>query len=1333
MFRRILSLSVIFTFFLTSLGPVCPTAFSLEGGAVLPAPGTMVNLSPAYAPVIIKGLTVHKDNPFLFDFIVDVGQEKMSGEPLKKEGEKLIKYFLASLAIPDKDLWVNLSPYEKNRMIPEVLGLTDMGRDLLEQDYILKQITASLIYPEKQLGRAFWDKVYAKAQREFGTTEVPVNTFNKVWIMADKADVLEHGQTAFVTGCHLKVMLEEDYLALQKHQLPTRGHVPLTEGKGYVSPSTLPSDEGLNLKAPHGNNRPTSTIASNIVREIILPELEKEVNTGRNFANLRQIFNSIILSSWYKKNLKEALLNQVYSDQSKVKGINLKDPSVKEQIYEQYLKAYKKGVFNYIKEDVNSTGEMVPRKYFSGGFRAGVASVLNIQELDQHITVFGELFENESLVNMNAAMIGKNVVATAVNFVRGKRFSGVKVARASGYRGKTINGSPRQIVAATDDARPGVKKRARYEIMMNKPGLEVPHRLFNELIIKIGEDRILWEKRVHPKTSSDRELAELYRQYWESHIEKLIWPIFVQSYAVYEKSRQLPKLKYTGPKAPFYKEKVEIVPQKTNAAMLSFNEGFDLVIKTAWGIDQEPGEIEITRKLMQKQLLNAVNVDRAGVDKFIDNLSILCKPGVENTTLQDYLVSNSLMDDSNAITANIFDDEMVGAFKEALFSENIMEETVTTLAIQKAFMDAVHVPRFLQEYYNGYENVMLEVFIRNSAQAPFFDVFKVYEDSLTQKVTELKPEVETAAATAKTTGEQEAKPEHWEKKYKELFKRTKETWHLRVDKFAADSPTLRAFIEEKLSLREAARDLEFDNGDVKRALAILTVLKFSFDYYNNEKYLLNYKIENLLVLFSSQALPREVVVKRISEAGVPAFAAEIKADDPLANVNNLLGRFDVESQKLLDVPPKADSNAASRNTLKALVLNMPNAFVTGTLDDIHRKVSVQIQPFDRHSFKIKIESSGHSDEYTFYFDERAVGFIFNELLVIQRDTETAFYVIRNNTLHSEGISINQTSKDRLLGALKANDENFREDIVESDMFGGVITQGVLKEKNGRLVLENPEGDYPLNINGIYSYLRLHKDHAMFASTEVPGTIGPLTTREAYKSGLEVARMVYKASEKPKILEKEGKVILNLPPFKSTHLPADIRLFLRQYIVPKFPDISVRYNEVPGEVVFIAAKKRRPLQGLVVVQDLKKLIKDLFPEAGSDENLKIVPSRPVGWNFKVMTASAAAIIGLGINWPHQKKTASPPKPDASMLKVQPTRTYHSLNSLGNVNGGIDLSTSNGMQWKIAKDGKGVELDVNPAMIARVRREGISSLSPVIFRITPITSIWSLVGLQAPAAG
>ena len=79
MFKRPICVTIIITFVFSLIGP-----YKLAHADVLtlPAPGTMVNLSPAYAPVMIKGLTVHKDNPFLFDFIVDVGQDKMSGEPL---------------------------------------------------------------------------------------------------------------------------------------------------------------------------------------------------------------------------------------------------------------------------------------------------------------------------------------------------------------------------------------------------------------------------------------------------------------------------------------------------------------------------------------------------------------------------------------------------------------------------------------------------------------------------------------------------------------------------------------------------------------------------------------------------------------------------------------------------------------------------------------------------------------------------------------------------------------------------------------------------------------------------------------------------------------------------------------------------------------------------------------------------------------------------------------------------------------------------------------------------------------------------------------------------
>jgi len=64
------------------------------------------------------------------------------------------------------------------------------------------------------------------------------------------------------------------------------------------------------------------------------------------------------------------------------------------------------------------------------------------------------------------------------------------------------------------------------------------------------------------------------------------------------------------------------------------------------------------------------------------------------------------------------------------------------------------------------------------------------------------------------------------------------------------------------------------------------------------------------------------------------------------------------------------------------------------------------------------------------------------------------------------------------------------------------------------------------------------------------------------------------------------------------------------------------------------------------------------------------------------------------------------------------------------GGIDLNTTSGMQWKVSKDGQGVEMNVDSAMVARIQHEGIDFLSPVIFKVTPVTNVWSLAGLKEP---
>ena len=60
-------------------------------------------------------------------------------------------------------------------------------------------------------------------------------------------------------------------------------------------------------------------------------------------------------------------MDAVYTNKNKVAGVNVNDPAVKEKIYQRYLKAYKEGAFNYIKEDPTPDGQVVSRKYFSGG------------------------------------------------------------------------------------------------------------------------------------------------------------------------------------------------------------------------------------------------------------------------------------------------------------------------------------------------------------------------------------------------------------------------------------------------------------------------------------------------------------------------------------------------------------------------------------------------------------------------------------------------------------------------------------------------------------------------------------------------------------------------------------------------------------------------------------------------------------------------------------------------------------------------------------------------------------------------------------------------------
>lgn len=328
----------------------------------LPEPTQMLSLTKAYSLPVLAGLKLDVNNPLNIEFLVDLGDSKDIQE---KEASSLIRYFLAALTVPEADLWVNLSPYEEDRIAPEALGETDMGKDLLAQDYVLKQMLSSLTYPDGDVGKDFWKKTYEKVAEVANTTNVPINTFNKVWIVPDKVEILEHKNIALLTEASLDAMMEEDYLAMD------------TNAKEILDDSDNLEQETIEK---------VSEVSSAVMREVVLPKIKEEVNNGKHFAQLRQVYNSLVLAMWFKQKFKDSFYKH-YFDQAKTEGIDLEDKQVKQKIYNLYVEAFQKGVYNCIEKVYDPQSKRnIKRRYFSGGMelvKAGSAVEAGTEKVDE--------------------------------------------------------------------------------------------------------------------------------------------------------------------------------------------------------------------------------------------------------------------------------------------------------------------------------------------------------------------------------------------------------------------------------------------------------------------------------------------------------------------------------------------------------------------------------------------------------------------------------------------------------------------------------------------------------------------------------------------------------------------------------------------------------------------------------------------------------------------------------------------------------------------------------------------------------------------------------------
>ena len=298
-----------------------------------PLPSQMLSVSDSVSYPVVKGLRLDPDDPLKLEFIIDTADKD---EVSRDEASRLVQYFLAAVTVPQADLWVNLSPYEKDRIITEELGSTELGSGLLSQDYVLKQLSSSLTDPATELGKAYWSIENRKSKLEKGSDLIsnfdsPVSTerdaLSKVWIVPETSEVYENNNQVFITRATLDIKAESSQM------------------------------------------------------EVLLPAIKKEVNEGENFAPLRQAHHSIILGLWFKQRLKESIYGELI-DRNKVSGIDTADRKIKEQVFNSYIASFKQGVYNTTAK-TSENGHLIKKAYFSGGYNAADASVAVKEDMDK--------------------------------------------------------------------------------------------------------------------------------------------------------------------------------------------------------------------------------------------------------------------------------------------------------------------------------------------------------------------------------------------------------------------------------------------------------------------------------------------------------------------------------------------------------------------------------------------------------------------------------------------------------------------------------------------------------------------------------------------------------------------------------------------------------------------------------------------------------------------------------------------------------------------------------------------------------------------------------------
>src|SRR3989339_95151 len=363
MFKKLISLALTLSFGLQQTVFAYTATLNLSGYL---NQGPNLSVSDRFRPINLRYFS-YQPQTNDFQILLDKGDTKdLADTNLKGSATILLDYFKIGLSLPNDKFWVNLRPDSQDEIIDDELAKTDIGKVMLEADLKLKQDTALFTSPQNPQGKEYWNKLYQKAGELFGTENITIPTLTRPWIVpgeiilressdnnskASQGASTERSRSAYIYKANLKVMLEEDYLT--------------SSGGSRTAPTSDPRLKELNI------------YSTQLIKELILPKLTQKVNSSKDYANLRQVYFSLILARWFKETYKgrfsggNSLLERTVPmtkliDSGDLTNLTSKQAWDKATYFKAYQKSFQEGEYNLSEPIYTPTGQVI-RRYMSGG------------------------------------------------------------------------------------------------------------------------------------------------------------------------------------------------------------------------------------------------------------------------------------------------------------------------------------------------------------------------------------------------------------------------------------------------------------------------------------------------------------------------------------------------------------------------------------------------------------------------------------------------------------------------------------------------------------------------------------------------------------------------------------------------------------------------------------------------------------------------------------------------------------------------------------------------------------------------------------------------------